>query len=145
MRARDTQRLNVLRALLAEITNSSKTPSPIKDDMGLLTLLKKKIGTSKTAVEDFYKADRKDLVTKEQEQVDILEEYAAGVKTVDLEEVRRTIKTVIASIKVNSRKVTMGDVLKRTIGSGGAMEGQMVEKSEVARIVKEELAAEATA
>jgi hypothetical protein len=33
-------------------------------------------------------------------------------------------------------------VLKKTIGPGGVLEGKMVDKSEVARIVKEAISAE---
>ncbi|KAF2431562.1 GatB/YqeY domain-containing protein [Tothia fuscella] len=141
MKARDTQRLNVLRALLAEITNSSKTSSPIKDDMALLSLLRKRIGASKTAVEEFNKNDRKDLVEKEQEQVNILEEYAAGVKTLDVDEIRSAVKGVVVGLKAQGQKLPMGEVLKKTIGPGGALEGKQADKAEVVRIVKEELAA----
>jgi uncharacterized protein YqeY len=142
MRARDTQRLNVLRAILAEVTNSNKTTSPINNDMALLSLLKKRIGSSKSAVEDFYKANRKDLVDKEMEQVDILQEYASDVKVVDVNEVRSSVKNVIDGIRSESKKPSIGDVLKKTIGPGGVLEGAMVDKSELARIVKEELNAE---
>jgi uncharacterized protein YqeY len=141
MKARDTQRLNVLRAVLAEVTNSSKTSSPINNDMALLSLLKKRIGSSKSAVEDFYKANRKDLVDKEMEQVDIMQEYASDVKTIDVEEIRSSVKGVIEELHSDGKKLVMGDVLKKTIGPGGALEGKMVDKSEVARIVKEELSA----
>jgi uncharacterized protein YqeY len=142
MKARDTQRLNVLRAVLAEVTNSSKTASPINNDMALLSLLKKRIGSSKSAVEDFYKANRKDLVDKEMEQVDILQEYASDVKMIDVEEIRTSIKQVIEGMRSESKKLTTGDVLKKTIGPGGVLEGKMVDKSEVARIVKEAISAE---
>jgi len=142
MRARDTQRLNVLRALLAEITNSGKTSSPIKDDMALLSLLKKRIGSSNTAMEDFAKADRQDLVTKEQEQVDILREYASGVQTIPADEITSTVMGVIEGIRSDGGRLVTGDVLRKMLGPGGALEGKMVEKSEVARIVKEVLAAD---
>ena len=42
MKAKDTPRLNVLRALLADVTNSAKTSNPIKTDMQLLSLLRKR-------------------------------------------------------------------------------------------------------
>jgi len=139
MRARDAPRLSVLRTLLADITNSTKTSSPIQDDLALLSLLKKRIASSKAAIEEFYQADRKDLVTKEQEQVEILEGYASGVKTLDVEEVRSAVKSVMDSIRSDGRTLAMGDVLKRTLGPGGALEGRPIQKGEVARIVKEEM------
>jgi uncharacterized protein YqeY len=142
MKARDTQRLNVLRAVLAEVTNSSKTSSPVNNDMALLSLLKKRIGFSKSAVEDFYKANRKDLVDKEMEQVEILEEYASDVKMIDVEEIKMAVRQVIDELRSESKRLSTGDVLKRTIGPGGVLEGKMVDKSEVARIVKEAISAE---
>src|ERR1051326_7942459 len=39
MRAKDAARLSVLRAVLANITNASKTNAPVKDDLALLALL----------------------------------------------------------------------------------------------------------
>jgi uncharacterized protein YqeY len=136
MRAKDTARLSVLRSVLADITNQSKTPTPIKDDLNLLSLLRKRIGAAKGAVEEFKKADRTDLVEKEQKQVDILEEYASGVKTVDTEEVRTAVKSIVEKLKGEGGKVVLPEVLK---GAMAALEGKPVQKSEVVRIVKEEL------
>jgi uncharacterized protein YqeY len=145
MRARDTSRLAVLRGILADVTNSSKTSSPVKDDLGLLAILKKRRNTSQKAVEDFYLADRKDLVVKEQEQINILQEYAGTVQTMDEKEVRAVIEQVIESLRSDGRQITLGDAMKRTIGPGGALEGRSVEKPVVARIVKEVVAEKAKA
>jgi uncharacterized protein YqeY len=145
MRARDASRLAVLRGILADVTNSSKTSSPVKDDLGLLAILKKRRNTSQKAVEDFYLADRKDLVVKEQEQINILEEYAGTVQTMDEKEVRAVIEQVIESLRSDGRQITLGDAMKRTIGPGGALEGRSVEKPVVARIVKEVVAEKAKA
>jgi uncharacterized protein YqeY len=136
MRAKDQARLSVLRSVLADITNLSKTSSPIKDDLALLSLLRKRIGSAKGAVEEFSKANRVDLVEKEQKQVDILEEYASGVKTIDVEEVRAAVKSAIETVKSNGGKVILPEILKVAMA---ALEGQPVQKSEVVRLVKEEL------
>src|SRR3954471_6261859 len=53
MRAKDTARLSVLRSLLADITNASKTSSPITNDVALLALLRKRISASQTATDEF--------------------------------------------------------------------------------------------
>lgn len=136
MRAKDQARLSVLRSVLADITNLSKTSSPVKDDLALLSLLRKRIGSAKGAVEEFQKANRTDLVAKEQKQVDILEEYASGVKTVDIEQVRTAVKSAIETLKANGGKVVLPEILKCAMAS---LEGQPVQKSEVVRLVKEEL------
>ena len=95
MRAKATARLGVLRALLAEITNASKTSSPISDDLSLLALIKKKTGQSQGAIEEFEKAGRQDLVEKERSQKEILEEYAGDVKVMSREEVTEVVNSVI--------------------------------------------------
>ncbi|KAF2403357.1 GatB/YqeY domain-containing protein [Trichodelitschia bisporula] len=141
MRARDQVRLAVLRGVLADITNLSKTASPVQDDLNLLALLKKRIASGKNSVQEFYEADRKDLVFKEQEQLAILEEYASGVKTMGETEIRDAVKATVESLRTEGKKLALGDVMKRAIGPGGVLEGKPVEKPLVARIIKEELGA----
>ena len=87
MRAKDTTRLSVIRSLLADITNSSKTPRPINSDAKLLVLLRKKIGAARRAANEFTGANRKDLAQIEHEQVAILEGYAGAVETMGEEEI----------------------------------------------------------
>lgn len=136
MRAKDHARLSVLRSVLADITNLSKTPTPVKDDLTLLTLLRKRIGSAKGALEEFQKANRADLVDKEQKQVDVLEEYASGVKTMDVEETRAAVKSAIETLKDAGGKVVLPEIIKSAMAS---LEGQPVQKAEVVRLVKEEL------
>lgn len=137
MRSKDAPRLAVVRSILADITNSTKTSSPIQDDLSLLSLLKKRIAASRTAVEEFYQADRKDLVAKEEEQLRILETYAGEIKTMDGAEVRNIVTKLVESLRADGRKFAMGDIMKRAFGPEGAFEGKMVEKSEVSKVIKE--------
>jgi uncharacterized protein YqeY len=141
MRAKDTLRLTVLRTILADITNASKTSQPISDDLSLLSLLKKKIAQAQSAIEDFTQADRKDLVQKEQEQLEVLNAYAGTVSVMSRDEVRDVVKATIAEIKSAGKKVALGDVMKAVSGPGGKLEGRMVQKSTVAGIVREEIEA----
>lgn len=141
MRAKDTLRLGVLRTVLADITNASKTSTPITDDLTLLALLKKKISQSQTAIEEFYQADRKDLVRKEEEQLEVLQEYAGNVSVMSKDDVREVVKATIEEIKSAGRKVALGDVMKSITGPGGKLEGRMVEKSTVVSVVREEIGA----
>lgn len=139
MRAKDAPRLAVLRAIIADITNSTKTSSPISDDISLLSLLKKRISASRAAVEEFHQANRKDLVAKEEEQLRILEDYAGKIRTMDAGQIRDVVVKLVESLRSDSRQLAMGDVMKRTFGPEGAFEGKMVEKSEVVKVVKEVL------
>jgi uncharacterized protein YqeY len=140
MRARDTPRLNVLRAVLADITNLSKTNTPVKDDLALLALLKKRMGSVRQSIQEFYEADRKELVAKEEEQLKVLEDYASNIQVLSQHEVRAVVEAQVDELQANGKTATLSEVMKKCTGPGGAFEGQMVEKSLVASTVKEVLA-----
>lgn len=142
MKEKDKNRLNVLRGLLSEVTNSAKTNSPIKTDMQLLSLLRKRAASAKHASSEFKSAGREDLVEAEEGQAKVLEEYAGGVETMSTEDIRDAVAKTVDEVKGSSSgKVNMGDVLKKLLGPGGHLEGKPVERAEVARMVKEVLAA----
>lgn len=140
MKAKDTNRLNALRGLLAEVTNQAKTTNPIKTDMQLLSLLRKRTTAAKAAGEEFKAAGREDLLEKEEAQAAIFEEYAGGVETMPESDVKAAVTKVVDEAKaIAEGKVNMGDVLKKILGPGGSLEGKPVDRSEVARIVKQAL------
>ena len=62
MRAKDTNKLSVLRTLLAQTLNASKTNSPIVTDMHMLALIRKNSTAAKTAAEEFKAAKRDDQI-----------------------------------------------------------------------------------
>lgn len=142
MKEKDTNRLNVLRGLLAEVTNAAKTNNPVKTDMQLLSMLKKRAATAKQASGEFKSAGRDDLVEKEEDQVKVLEEYAGDVKTLSTDDIRDAVMKTVDEAKAQQSapgKINMGDILKRLLAPGGILDGKPVEKAEVARIVKEVL------
>jgi uncharacterized protein YqeY len=134
MRAKDTPRLNVLRSLLAEVTNAAKSPNPVKTDM---SMLRKRQAAAKAASAEFKAAGREDLVEKEQGQVDILNEYAGGVETMTVEDVKAAIKSTIDELKAKTPDLKAGPVMKAIFAPGGSLDGKNVEKSMVPGIVKE--------
>jgi uncharacterized protein len=144
MRSRDKTRLSALRSILADVTNSSKTSSPIKDDLALLSAIRKRIESTKQSIQQFYEAGRKDLVGSEEESLRVLEEYAAGVKTMTVQEVREQILQVLDNQRDRAGKLSISDVMKACVGPGGAFEGRMVEKSLVAKTVREIVQSDAT-
>ena len=134
MRAKDAPRLAVLRALLAQTLNASKTSSPILTDMNMLSLIRKNSAASKTAVEEFVAAGRQDLADKENEQLKVYEEYMAGVEIMGEEEVSKVVGEVVQAIEGAKKQ---GEVMKQVLAK---MEGKNVDKGLVARVVKEVLA-----
>ncbi len=69
----------------------------------------------------------------------ILEEYAGGVETIGVDEIRQSIDAAVEAIKGEGGKLDIGGILKRVIGPGGILDGKPVERAEVARIAKEVL------
>ena len=136
MLMKGSSRLNVLRGILAETTNASKTSTPFKTDIQLLSLLKKRAAASRAAAQEFGAARRNDLKDKEEAQVAVLEEYASQVRTVGTHEMMEAIVKVVEEMRTNGVSINTGSVLKAVLGAGGALEGKPVEKAEVARIVK---------
>ena len=82
------------------------------------------------------------MVEQEESQAKVLEEYAGGVQTMSNDVMRDAILKEIDQVKAETNgKVNMGDILRRLLGPGGSLEGKPVERSEIARIVKEVLTA----
>ena len=140
MKAKDTNRLNVLRTILAEVTNQAKTSNPINTDMQLLSLLRKRAAAAKTAGAEFKAAGRQDLTEQEERQAAVMEEYAGGVAVMSESDLRDAVGKVVDEVKAAAQgKINMGDVLKRLLAPGGSLDGKPVERSEVARLVKNAL------
>lgn len=139
MQAKDSNRLNVLRSLLSQTLNASKTSTPINTDLQMLALLRKTANASRVASEEFKVAGRQDLADKEQSQLRIMEEYAGSVETVGDDEIKTAVTTVMEQLASEGGKVQIGDVLKRVFASEILGE-KPVERGEVAKIVKQMLA-----
>jgi len=137
MRERDKDRLAVLKSVLADITNSSKTLSPIDNDLALLNLLKKRISTSEQSIAQFNAASRPDLAQAEQNQVDILQQYAATVQTMDDAQIKDIINAHIDSLKATRAVIAQGDLLKACLSKGGLFDGMMVDRNQVAKIANQ--------
>ncbi|KAB8206056.1 Yqey-like protein [Aspergillus parasiticus SU-1] len=141
MRAKDTARLNVLRAIISETNNSLKTSSPIQTDLQLLSLIRKRMTGAKDAAQQFAEANRPDLKESEEKNVTILEEYANQVETISLDDVKHIVAQEISRLKEAGQKVEIGTLLKSLFAPGGALDGKPAERSEVAKIAREAVSA----
>ena len=139
MQNKDSNRLNVLRSVLSQTLNASKTSNPVNTDMQMLALLRKSANASRAASEEFKNAGRLDLSEKEENQVKIMEEYAESVEVVGQEVVTRMVKEAVEKMKAEGSKMQMGEVLKKVF-SPEVLGSKPVEKGDVAKIVKEILA-----
>lgn len=141
MQQKDSNRLAVLRALLSQTLNASKTSSPINTDMQMLSLLRKSANAAKAAAEEFKGAGRQDLADKEDLQRAVLEEYVGSVEVMGEGEIRGVVEGVVRVLKdeAGGKELKIGEVMKRVLEGEGSLEGKAVEKGEVARIVREVL------
>lgn len=102
--------------------------------------MRKRLAAAKEASNDFKAAGREDLVEKEQAQAAVVEEYAGSVETLSENDIKDVVTKVVDEMKaVAQGKINMGDALKKLLGGGGSLEGKNVDRSEVARIVKQVL------
>ncbi|OJD29596.1 aspartyl glutamyl-trna amidotransferase subunit b-related protein [Diplodia corticola] len=142
MRAKDSARLAVIRSVLNDITNASKTAKPVADDMLLRALLLKRINQSKDAAQQFRDAKREDLAEKEDGSASVMKNYVGEIEeaaggVVAADELQRVVKETIQSWQ--DGKPVMGKVMDKITGPGGALDGRMVEKGDLAKAVKEAL------
>ncbi|KAL2134786.1 hypothetical protein VTI74DRAFT_10860 [Chaetomium olivicolor] len=141
MRAKDTNRLSVLRAVLAATLNASKTDKPIKTDAQLVSLLRKSAGKAAEAAAEARAAGREDLAEKEEAQQKILEEYAssAGGREVGAEELRQLAASRKAALLAEgvAENALAGQMMKRFFMPGGELDGATIDKKEAAKIIME--------
>jgi uncharacterized protein YqeY len=141
MRAKDANRLAVLRSVLAETLNRSKTDKPIKNDLQLVLLLKKMASKSQEAAAEAWAAGREDLAEKEEAQLRILEEYAAnsGLRQVGEAELRRMVEATKANLVAQGvkEKALMGQMIASLLGPGGSLDNTMVSHKDVVAMIQE--------
>jgi len=133
MQNKDKTRLLVLRTLLADITNASKTAKPVSSDRELYILLKKKIASASDAVEGFKKANRDDLVQKEEEQLAILKGYIGGIDVVSEEEMRAAVEKTIEEMGPDT-KVQPGQIIGKVTQS---LQGKVVDNKKLSDVIAE--------
>ncbi len=125
LKAKDAIRASVIRMLKADITNTEikMKKSKLADD-DIMKIIKTHIKRHKDSIEQFSKADRKDLSDKEEKELAILNEYIP--KQLSDEDLEVLVKKVIAEGGFTSKK-EFGTVMKKVIeASKGTADGKRV-------------------
>jgi uncharacterized protein YqeY len=108
MRARDELRKTTLRMALSEIKLAEKKKHELLDDPELLVILQREVKSRREAIADARKADRPDLITLAEAEIEILSVYLPqGFSTDELE---RIIKETIEEVGATSMS-DMGKVM----------------------------------
>jgi len=113
MRDKDVNKLNVLRALKNEITNTSLRKGSVNEpvtDIEITNLIRKEVSKRQDSISSFINAKRDDLILKETNEIEILNQYLPTPLTFgELDElIDQAINETMAITKKD-----MGRVIKR--------------------------------
>jgi uncharacterized protein len=133
MKAKDTERLSVLRMMKAAVKNKEIELIKELEDAQVLPVLVSLIKQRKDSVEQFTKGGRPELAEKEAAEIKIIEDYLPAA--VSDEEIERTVESVIAELSAVSIK-DMGKVMKACMVK---FAGRPVDGLKISTLVKSRL------
>ncbi|KAI5292383.1 hypothetical protein KEM52_006399 [Ascosphaera acerosa] len=140
MRARDKPRLNVVKGIIGDMNNS---PTPLRDDLAIVSLIGKKMKALDQAAAEYVAAGRQDLSDQAAADRAILAEYQGMVRLMGAEEVEGHVRAAIEEVGGAAGAAgapQIGPVMKVLFGPQGALKDKPVKKQDVAeafaRIVK---------
>jgi len=108
MRARDKQRLGVLRLIMSEFKRVEVDERIELEDSRVLVILDKMLKQRKDSLSQFEAAGRDDLVAQESFELDILREFMP--QQLSTEEVKSIVEAVISELGATSIK-DMGKIM----------------------------------
>ena len=108
MRSKDSSRLGTIRLLLAAIKQKEVDERIELVDADIVSIIDKMLKQRRDSIDAFNKADRKDLVDKEEFELKVLQDYMPPQLTE--KEVEKMIVDVIESSGANSMK-DMGAIM----------------------------------
>jgi len=127
MRAKDKDRLGVIRLILAAIKQQEVDTRVSLDDTAVLAVLDKMLKQRRDSISQYQAAGRDDLAQKEQFEVDVIQEYMP--EALSDEALEQLIKDAIAATGAQSMK-DMGKLMNelRPKVQGRADMGQVSQK-----------------
>ena len=102
MRSKDSEKLNAIRLLQSSIKQKEVDDRVEIDDTMILNIIAKMLKQRSDSIEAFKKANRNDLVEKEEFEVRVLQAYMP--EPLSLEDVEKEIDSAIKSNDANSMK-----------------------------------------
>ncbi len=132
LKSKDTDRLSVVRMLISEIKKEQIDKKRELSDSEVLTVIQRYAKQRRDAIEQYKKANRQDLVEKEQKELNIVLEFLP--KQLTEEEIVKIVDKTIEEVGAASIK-DMGKVMKSVMEKvKGRADGSLVSK-----IVREKL------
>ena len=139
MRAKDSERLNTIRLLLAAIKQREVDERIVLDDVAVIAIVDKQIKQRKDSIAAFTQANRMDLADKESAELKVMQGYLPARMGAD--EVMAAVKDIVAGLGAElGRPVAQSDMGKVM----AAVKTQLAGKADMAQVsaaVKAALAA----
>jgi hypothetical protein len=133
MKAKDQLRMDVIRMIKAAVLNKEVELKKDLDDAEMSRVMTTLIKQRRESVEQFEKANRTDLASKERQEISIIEAYLPP--TVSPEQLAGIVDAVVAETGARSLK-DMGAVMKAVMGR---LSGQPVDGKQVSDLVRAKL------
>ena len=108
MRAKDKERLGVIRLIMAAVKQQEVDTRTTLDDVAVLAVMDKMLKQRRDSISQFQTAGRDDLVQKEQFEVEVLQQYMP--EALSDAELEQLIKDAIAASGAQSMK-DMGKIM----------------------------------
>ena len=129
MRAKDSERLNTIRLLLAAIKQREVDERILLDDVAVIAIVDKQIKQRKDSIAAFTQANRMDLADKESSELKVMQGYLPARMGAD--EVMAAVKSIVASLSAElGRAVGPADMGKVM----GAVKAQLAGKADMAQV-----------
>jgi hypothetical protein len=124
MKAKDGNRVSVLRLLLSSIRNREIEKRDVLDDDEVLAEITSSAKRRRESMEAFKEGDRMDLVEKEEAELAILQEYLPELLSPD--EIRNVVQEVVEAVSATTAS-DLGKVMKELMPRlGGKADGKLV-------------------
>jgi uncharacterized protein len=131
MKAREQLLIETLRSIVSAFTYKKVETGSELSNEEMLAVIQKQVKQRNDSIAEYTKANRTDLIEKEQKEKDILIKYLPAQKSES--EIRQTVKALIATIPAEERN--QGNVMKVIMPQlKGLADGNLVHQ-----IVTEEL------
>lgn len=131
MKAKDKMKLAVVKDILAQVVNASKTKQPIEADSQVYNLLRSSIAKREESAKSYREHGRQDLAETEEAEILILKSYVP--QQMDERDIQAIVIDVINSLGAETTK-NMGTVLKEL---SNRLDESRAPKALQARIVKQ--------
>ena len=129
MRAKDSERLNTIRLLLAAIKQREVDERIVLDDVAVIAIVDKQIKQRKDSIAAFTQANRMDLADKESSELKVMEGYLPA--RMDANEVAAAVKGIVAGMSAElGRAIVPADMGKVM----GAVKAQLAGKADMAQV-----------